>query len=450
MATNTVPVVPKVQTKRKSAQQKQKGVVTPEVATKKESKVLPVQGLLDQDDTMNSTPVGKQRKKEEEAVEREADEELRVVDRVHESDEAGEAAPTATSPVAVEEAKVAKEQQGPKEQAAQDKKCCKCTQGNCLNCQCYKNKKWCAPTCKAAACANRATSAKAESGDDAYVARMKAATQEEIAKEMLELSKRLAALSEQEIDTKHMGTAVIQLRKTVLDLQASTGMLSSQITALEKKVVWLQGAKKGEVTKSDGSSSDGRSKARDCLGADMEFLGDGGSGLDFKQGQGSFDMGSFGTELPGEDPWETNRRTEAKAMVIKYFRTQPTAAAIRTVLRKLECEQIEPVAIRTKRVGRDFIALVRFNTAEEVQTIMRNRLMLRGTSLWIDTDKFEKDWERKAESEPKPLSSYPHTELWKDVFQDRPRNRGNGMGNGRRRGRGRGSGKRESWQEVSL
>ena len=48
----------------------------------------------------------------------------------------------------------------------------------------------------------------------------------------------------------------------------------------------------------------------------------------------------------------------------------------RAVLRKLECEQIEPVAIRTKRVGRDFIALLRFNKAEELQMIMRNRLML--------------------------------------------------------------------------
>ena len=237
-------------------------------------------------------------------------------------------------------------------------------------------------------------------------------------------------------------------------------MLTSQITALEKKVAWLQDAKKeDDDVRSRGPASEDSSKGTKYsdgafVGKDMEVYEFGDSSHDYGQEKEAFDLKGVAAELPGQDRWESNRRTEAKAMVIKYFRAQPTAATIKAVLRKLDCGQIEPVAIRSKRVGHDFIALVRFSKAEDLRTVLSNRLLLKGTSLWIDVDKFEKDWGRKTEPEPKPLSSYPHTELWSDVFQDRPRNKGNGPGNGRRRGRGRGSGwgsgRSESWQEVLL
>ena len=45
--------------------------------------------------------------------------------------------------------------------------------------------------------------------------------------------------------------------------------------------------------------------------------------------------------------------------------------------------RITPEALRTKRVGMDFIAVVRLKNTEDAQEIVRNRTMLRGTDLYV-------------------------------------------------------------------
>ena len=66
-----------------------------------------------------------------------------------------------------------------------------------------------------------------------------------------------------------------------------------------------------------------------------------------------------------------------KSVVFKFFKTMPTTATIRTVLARMGCQRIIPEALRTKRVGVDFIAVVRLKNTEDAQEIVRNKTMLR-------------------------------------------------------------------------
>ena len=112
-------------------------------------------------------------------------------------------------------------------------------------------------------------------------------------------------------------------------------------------------------------------------------------------------------------------------MVFKFFKTMPTTATIRAVLARMGCQRIIPEALRTKRVGVDFIAVVQKNT-EDAQEIVRNKTMLRGTDLYVGPDKYEGDWERKESGKSlaphpgrtKPLAPYPRTELWEGAFKE--------------------------------
>ena len=186
-----------------------------------------------------------------------------------------------------------------------------------------------------------------------------------------------------------------------MELKSNLGKLAGQVKALESKFNWIQ-----ELLRADKGVGENRGSKT----GDAQIF----SGVEVKDEKGTwegpFDMGSFGDDLP-ED--QSDRRFEGKSMVMKYFPIQPTSAMIKNVLRRMECQFIEPAAIRSKRVGNEFIAVVRFARAEDLKTILRNKQMLRGTKMWVGVDRFEQEWDDKRTERPvsKPLSSYPHTEL---------------------------------------
>ena len=134
--------------KRKSKEQRQKGQTTPEALGKKEGKTsINVSTPEKLDDVMKATPAGKQRKKEDGALT-----DLKVEEQQADKTDEPPSDGVATIEKLAEEVKGLKE--ASKEQGA-DKKCCKCTQGRCLSCQCYKNQRWCGTTCKSPTCANQ-------------------------------------------------------------------------------------------------------------------------------------------------------------------------------------------------------------------------------------------------------------------------------------------------------
>ena len=148
---------------------------------------------------------------------------------------------------------------------------------------------------------------------------------------------------------------------------------------------------------------------------------------------------------------------------MKFFKVQPTTAMVKAILTKMNCQFITPEALRSKRVGKEFVAVVKMKTADDAQTVLKNKGVLRGTNFWVGPDKYESDWERQEQSSrrekappPKPRSmvSFPHTELWDGVFKDPPRSNypppsGNGGRPRRERRPPRGEDDwRADWQET--
>ena len=157
------------QVKRKVTIQKQKGVDTPEPAKNKDIKEVKGKAKdptsnQKEDDTLMETPVGKARRKGDEGSDNggTGEEPASGEDEVGEIKEQSAVQDDASKQKL--EIQTGEKQEGkvsdiPLEaekspEIGDAKKCCKCTQGNCMKCKCYKEGRFCQATCTAT-CANR-------------------------------------------------------------------------------------------------------------------------------------------------------------------------------------------------------------------------------------------------------------------------------------------------------
>ena len=325
------------------------------------------------------------------------------------------------------------------------KKCCKCSQGNCLKCQCSQSGRLCTASCKALQCANREQVPKQEQDveEATYVARLKQATNDDVAKELYSLTKATKDYAKLEWETKYLMVDYQTVKTTVQQTQSKVSKLEATVRSIEKKLDWIQEAlvQKQKMEPEDPPFSapkevknlQVRGSNRPVRGEEWQWpTGETGTNSiqeffdESPQVQEPFNMGRLEVELTAS----TGSVKTGKSLVLKFFKAQPTADTVRRILSKIGCGTVVPEAMRVKRVGKEFIAVIKMKSAEDAQRIMRNKTLLRGSDLWIGPDKYEDDWEgegksggsqrrREAPRESRPpLSSYPHTELWADLYRD--------------------------------
>ena len=243
------PVVSTKQAKRKNTVQKQKGVQTPEAlktVEKDKTKAHESTAVIKDDEPMNTTPVGKQRRKEDKESEG--------------TEDKGEKAGVDTGDRDQQPAEDQREDKTKPKEEHQDKhdvnitvdptdplkapepidikKCCKCTHGNCLKCKCYTSMKYCLATCTAVACANKEPMVKTEQqgGDEAtYLAKIRAAP-DELAKDVYNVMKSLKEVTSLEIDCKYILREIKEVRTQLKEIKAERSELQAKVDDLEKKL----------------------------------------------------------------------------------------------------------------------------------------------------------------------------------------------------------------------
>ena len=119
------------------------------------------------------------------------------------------------------------------------KKCCKCTQGNCMKCKCYKDGRFCQATCTAAACANRPFSKNMTvETEDALLGPKAKSETEELAKELGALSKQVRELGKTDLDVKHIIAELQFNRRALKELREKATRIETRLDELERKLDW--------------------------------------------------------------------------------------------------------------------------------------------------------------------------------------------------------------------
>ena len=443
-------------TKRKLKDPKPKGVWTPDPPTKKDNKVKEAQtSPPKQKDITAATPAGKMRRKDPKADEQPKDspdnkekQDQQVPDPLSKEPSDEKQGDEAEMQEALLQEKPQEEDNINKgtPEPTDTKKCCKCSQGNCLKCQCSQSGRPCTASCKALQCANREQVLVPKQEQDveeaAFVMRLKQATNEDLAKELYALTKATKI----DMETKYMMADYQSMKARVMDTQSKVSKMEATIRSIEKKLTWMQEA----IVQKQRTETETPPPAFSA-GKDVKDLQVRGSSRPVRKDEWQWPTGeSSGTnsiqeffdEPPrGQEPFNMERleveltaSTEpakvGKSLVLKFFKEQPTASTIKKILSRMGCGLTALDAMRVKRVGKEFIAVIKMKSAEDAQRVLRNKTMLRGSDLWIGPDKYEEDWDSEGKggagqrrretqrvSRP-PLSSYPHTELWADLYRD--------------------------------
>ena len=97
------------------------------------------------------------------------------------------------------------------------------------------------------------------------------------------------------------------------------------------------------------------------------------------------------------------RRQRYPAVIIKGFAEQPGAADFTKIMQQLGVPDIKARMMQAKQQGRSFMLRVLLCDDDQVEQVLRNKKVMRGSGLWIDRDRYARDWERvlKEESEAK-------------------------------------------------